>query len=153
MEPTLVTDSSPNSLLIHWLALEKDCPLKIERRRVTLVSPPYYQAGSILIYDFVTLIQFLQERFPGEQLLPSDPVSRAQIRQACTIVNEPKVDLFREIETILDTGSQYLAGRVFTLLDIYMGVWLNENYTLDNSSVRSYWERLSNRPAFIKASQ
>jgi glutathione S-transferase len=154
MRPTIVTDLSLDSLLIHWLVLEKECPLDVVRLETpALADPPYYQAGEILIYDPATLVQFLQERYPGEQLLPSDPVSRAQIRQACTLISEPDVDIFSEVEEILDTGSDYLAGREFTLLDIYVGVWLSENYTLDNSSVRSYWERISSRPAFIKASQ
>jgi glutathione S-transferase len=154
MRPTIVTDLSLDSLLIHWLVLEKECPVDVVTLGTSpLAAPPYYQAGDILIYDPVTLVQFLQERYPGEQLLPSDPVSRAQIRQACTLVSEPDVDIFSEVEEILDTGSDYLAGREFTLLDVYVGVWLSENYTLDSSSVRSYWERISSRPAFIKASQ
>ena len=153
MEPTLVADYSLDSLLIHWLVLEKECPLKVEYKVDTLVKPPYYEDGDVLIYDAATLVQFLQERYPGEQLLPSDPVSRAQIRQACTLISEPEVDIFSEVEEILDTGSEYLAGRQFTLLDIYIGVWLSENYTLDNSSVRSYWERISTRSAYMEASQ
>lgn len=153
MEPTLVTDLSLDSLLVHWLVLEKNCPLKVEVRHDAIIKPPYYQAGDVLIYDAATLVQFLQERYPGEQLLPPDPVSRAQIRQACSMIGEPDVDVFSEVEEILDTGSEYLAGRAFTLLDIYVGVWLSENYTLDNSSVRSYWEKISKRPAYMEASK
>ena len=153
MEPMIVVDGHPDSLLIHWLVLEKECPLTVTYDLTSTVKAPYYQAGDILIYDAATLVQFLQERYPGEQLLPSDPVSRAQIRQACTLINDPDVDLFSELEQILDTGSKYLAGREFTLLDIYVGVWLSENYTLDNSSVRSYWERISSRPAYMEASK
>jgi len=153
MKPTIVIDYTPDSLLMHWLVLEKECPLDVEYRLDTLVRPPYYIDGEVLIYDKATLVQFLQERYPGEQLMPPDPVSRAQIRQVCTLLSEPDVDIFSEVEEILNTGSEYLAGREFTLLDIYVGVWLSENYTLDSSSVRSYWERISTRPAFIKASQ
>jgi glutathione S-transferase len=153
MRPTIVVDYKSESFLVHWLVLEKECPLDVVSDYCSEYRAPYYQDGEVLIYDLATLVQFLQERYPGEQLLPSDPVSRAQIRQACTLIREPDVDMFSEVEEILDTGSEYLAGREFTLLDIYVGVWLSENYTLDNSSVRSYWERLSKRPAFIKASQ
>ena len=154
MKPTLVTDHGLNSLLIHWLVLEKECPLDVERQAHTdMVKAPYYVDRDILIYDQNTLVQFLQERYPGEQLLPADPVSRAQVRQACALVSDLDVDVFSEVEEILDTGSEYMAGRTFTLLDIYVGAWLSENYTIDNSSVRSYWERISARPAYMEAAR
>jgi glutathione S-transferase len=149
MKPSIVIDLSNESLLIHWLVLEKECPLDVKYQEYAdTVKAPYYVDGDILIYDLQTLIQFLQERYPGELLLPGNPISRAQIRQACTLIGEPDVDVFAEVKACLDTGSKYLAGNEFSLLDIYVGVWLNENYTPDNSSVRSYWERISNRPAF-----
>lgn len=154
MEPTIVIDDSLDSFLIHWLVLEKECPLTVQYDLISEVKAPYYQAGDVLIYDAVTLIQFLQERYPGEQLLPPDPVSRAQIRQACTLISEPDIDLMEEINQILDTGSDYMSGRTFTLLDIYIGIWLSEK--IDGKitkQVFDYWRRISNRPAFIKASR
>ena len=161
MKPTLVLDYSPDSLLIHWLVLEKECPLDVVMQDpfplVDVIKAPYYHDGDILIYDHATLVQFLQERYPGEQLLPPDPVSRAQIRQACTLINEPDVDLIQEIDAILCSGLLYMAGSGgFTLLDIYIGTWLSEyvagrvNLT---DRVSDYWKRISNRPAFKKAAQ
>ena len=154
MKPTIVADDRPESLLIHWLALEKECPLDVVRenpfRGTEQVKAPYYKDGDILIYDHATLVQFLQERYPGEQLLPADPVSRAQIRQACTLIGEPDIDLITEIDAILDTGSEYMAGDEFTLLDIYIGTWLSE-YVLENdvsAAVYEYWKRISSRTAF-----
>jgi len=155
MEPKIVTDGSPDSFLIHWLVLEKECPLTVEFDMFSEMKAPFYQDGDILIYDPATLVQFLQERYPGEQLLPADPVSRAQIRQACTLTGEPDIDLVTEIEAILDTGSEYMAGRTFTLLDIYIGTWLSEyvqsNSVCSTSVLHHYWKRISNRPAFRKA--
>lgn len=151
MEPTIVVDYSLDSLLIHWLVLEKECPLKVLYETDTLVKPPYYEAGDVLIYDAATLVQFLQERYPGEQLLPPDPVSRAQIRQACTLTSEPDIDLFKEVNEILSTGSLYMAGREFTLLDIYIGTWLSEYVAAENevtAEVYQYWKRISSRSAF-----
>ncbi len=123
MKPIIVVDHTAESFLVHWLVLEKECPIEVvtpppvaER----MIRAPYYEDGEVLLYDHATLIQFLQERYPGEQLLPAAPVSRAQIRQACTYVNEPDVDVFSEIEAIMDTGSLYAAGDQFTLLDIYL---------------------------------
>ena len=154
MRPAIVADDRPESFLVHWLVLEKECPLDVVRenpiRGVIQVSPPYYEEGDVLIYDLPTLVQFLQERYPGEQLLPADPVSRAQIRQVCTLIGEPDIDLISEIEVILDTGSQYMAGREFTLLDIYIGTWLSE-HVMDNNIagvVHEYWKRISSRTAF-----
>lgn len=150
MEPTIVIDYSPDSFLIHWLVLEKECPLTVQYDLASTVKAPYYQAGDVLIYDPATLVQFLQERYPGEQLLPADPVSRAQIRQACTITSDPDVDLIGEISQILDTGSEYMAGRSFTLLDIYIGTWLTEYVETNevSAAVYSYWKRVSSRTAF-----
>jgi len=150
MEPKIVTDDCPDSFLIHWLVLEKECPLTVEYSPFSEVKAPYYEDGDVLIYDAVTLVQFLQERYPGEQLLPADPVSRAQIRQACTLTSEKDVDLIPEIEAILNTGSEFMAGRTFTLLDIYIGTWLSK-YVLTNdvsAVVYSYWKRISGRTAF-----
>jgi glutathione S-transferase len=153
MKPTLVLDYSLDSLLIHWLVLEKECPLDVKQQSLDdLVKAPYYVDGDILIYDKNTLVQFLQERYPGEQFLPPDPVSRAQLRQACTLVSDPDVDLISEIHEILATGTTYLAGREFTLLDIYIGTWLSE-YVLRNevsAAVYLYWKRISSRTAYKK---
>ena len=151
MKPTLVVDMSLDSLLIHWLVIEKECPLDVVQQEFAdPVKAPYYLDGDVLIYDRATLVQFLQERYPGEQLLPADPVSRAQIRQACSLLGEPDVDLISEIEAILDTGSEFMTGREFTLLDIYIGTWLSE-YVLENdvsAAVYSYWKRISSRSAY-----
>ncbi len=153
MKPTIVVDNTAESVLIHWLVLEKECPIEIvtpppvaER----MIRAPYYEEGEVLIYDHATLIQFLQERYPGEQLLPADPIVRAQIRQACTLIGEPDIDLISEIILVLHEGTDYMAGDSFTLLDIYIGTWLAE-YVIDNeisAKVYSYWKRISSRTAF-----
>ena len=153
MKPALIADCTSESLLMHWLVLEKECPLDVlfPPPFGIPVKAPYYVDGDVLIYDHATLVQFLQERYPGEQLLPADPVSRAQIRQACTLMSEPDIDVFKEVEAVMDTGTPYMAGREFSLLDIYVGTWLSAHYTPDSSSVASYWKRISSRAAFRKA--
>lgn len=158
MKPTLVLDYSPDSLLVHWLILEKDCPLDVEMQdpfpMEDVVRAPYYQDGDVLIYDHATLVQFLQERYPGEQLLPSDPMSRALVRQACTLTSDPDVDLMPEIDAVLRSGLRYMAGSGgFTLLDIYIGTWLSEHTADMPERVAEYWKRISTRPAFVRASQ
>ena len=153
MKPTIVVDDTPESLLVHWLVLEKECPIEIitpppvaER----MIRAPYYEEGEVLLYDHATLIQFLQERYPGEQLLPADPIVRAQIRQACTLIGEPDIDLISEINLVLDENTDFMAGDSFTLLDIYIGTWMAE-HVVDNelsAKVYSYWKRISSRTAF-----
>lgn len=159
MKPTIAVDHTLESLLIHWLVLEKECPLDVITPgpySEPMVKFPFYQDGDILIYDHAVLVQFLQERYPGEQLLPIDPVTRAQIRQACALVRDPDTDLIQEICQILNTGSKYMTGDEFTLLDIYIGTWLSE-YVADNDISQAvyldaYWKRISSRTAFRIAS-
>ena len=153
MKPAIVVDNTLESTLIHWLVLEKECPLDVVHRSpfaMDLVKEPYYEDGDVLLYDQATLVQFLQERYPGEQLLPVDPIVRAQIRQACTLIGEPDIDLITEIGLVLREGTDFMAGDSFTLLDIYIGTWLAE-YVIDNeisAKVYSYWKRISGRTAF-----
>ena len=151
MKPILVADYSWDSFLIHWLILEKECPLDVvyphQRYDVPLFKGPYYHAGDILIYDHAALVQFLQERYPGEQLLPADPVSRAQVRQACAIVSDPEVDLAAEVAEIVSTGSTYMTGRDFTLLDIYVGTRLSTLQEIP-PAIADYWKRIISRPAY-----
>ncbi len=158
MRPTIAVDHTLESLLIHWLVLEKDCPLDVVNPAPLaelMVTCPYYQDGEIVIYDHATLVQFLQERYPGEQLLPADPITRAQIRQACAIVSTAESDLIDEVNEILSSGCSYMAGDEFTLLDIYIGTWLSD-YVLTNdvsAEVYSYWRRISSRTAYRIATQ
>lgn len=157
MKPRIVVDDTPESFLIHWLVLEKECPVEIVTPPPVadrMIRAPYYEDGDVLLYDHPTLIQFLQERYPGEQLLPVDPIARAQIRQACTLIGEPDVDMIYEISKILKAGFEFMAGDSFTLLDIYIGTWMKE-HVIDNvvsRQVFEYWKRISNRSAFRIAS-
>lgn len=116
-----------------------------------MIRAPYYSDGDVLIYDHQVLVQFLQERYPGEQLLPLDPVSRAQIRQACELIRRPDdIDLMEEIVKVMETGTKYMAGKEFSLLDIYVGSWMHKNYNKlgVSAAVVSYWRRIASRAAF-----
>ena len=155
MRPSIAVDHTIDSFLMHWLVLEKDCPIDVVWQHnapiaARLVKAPYYEDGEAVIYDHNTLVQFLQERFPGTQLLPADPIHKAQIRQACSMVRENSLDMATELEEILSTGSPWAAGKEFSLLDIYIGTWLSE-YVLKyevSALVAQYWKRISSRPAF-----
>ena len=154
MKPALIVDHLPESLLMHWLVLEKECPLDISvypPPGAEMIRAPYYSDGDVLIYDHQVLVQFLQERYPGEQLLPLDPVSRAQIRQACELIRRPDdIDLMEEIVKVMETGTKYMAGKEFSLLDIYVGSWMHKNYNKlgVSAAVVSYWRRIASRAAF-----
>lgn len=156
MEPTLVVDHTRDSLLLHWLALEKECPLDIvPEHYVTPVSgqlpPPYYADGEVYVYDHYTLVQFLQERYPGITLMPSDPSMRAVVRQACRTVRE-EGNVHDELHAVL--GAQpYVGGDQFSIVDVYVGAWLSD-YVLEHEvskRVSDYWKLISNRPAYKEA--
>jgi len=152
MRPSIVVDRTIASFLMHWLVLEKECPIDVVRQEFSprLVTAPYYEDGEVVIYDHNTLVQFLQERYPGIQLMPADPIHRAQIRQACAMVLENNLDMMAELDEILATGSPWAAGKEFSLLDIYIGTWLSE-YVMKHdltARVAQYWKRISSRPAF-----
>lgn len=127
MEPTiyLAPEEMPSDI-IDWMVKIKDAPLRVvhvHSQGINLGVPPFFYDGWALVRDFWSLVEFLQERYPGEQLMPHDPVVRAQMRQACREIYE-SVDLWPDLLEILKTGTPYLAGKEFTLVDLFAGVWM-----------------------------
>lgn len=127
MEPTIyLAPDDRNSDIIKWMLDAKEAPVRMKyvpRQGINLGTPPFFYDGEALVYEFWTLVEFLQERYPGEQLMPYDPIVRAQIRQACREVYE-SVDLWPDLETILSTGTPYLAGKEYSLVDLFAGAWM-----------------------------
>ena len=154
MKPAVVVDHTSDSFLLHWLVLEKECPLEIELDAgLRPVRAPYYHDSEVVIADHATLIQFLQERYPGIQLLPTDPVPRAQIRQACQMVRDREKGLKRQILDVLAAGGPWMLGREFTLLDVYVGSWLMDRDVPKSGLLHDYYKRLLGREAFRTALQ
>ncbi len=161
MDATLYTDEgSFDSVVLHWIVLEKECPVVIR----TLVASarntvrlPYFQDRSLALFDHNVVLQYLQERYPGEELLPSDPQLRGQIRQICTLIRETEEghSIVSDLDLML-RENEYLAGPEFTLADVYAGAWLQTTCDLPKAlptRVDNYRKRLAARPAYKEAVQ
>lgn len=157
MEPTLFSSrSSFDSLVVRWMAIEKECQLihrVVESYEVTLSKLPCMQDRDLNLVEHEPLVQYLQERYPGEPLLPADPKIRAQIRQICCLIRSGK-DLVGDLSLILGKRKGYVAGSEFTLADIYAGVRLHgmgEKHFDLPVNVQDYYQRLAGREAFKEA--
>lgn len=157
MEATLYTDEeSFDGFVLRWLAIEKECPITIEVlppwHRVP-VKLPYFQDRELALFDHYVIVQYLQERYPGEELMPSDPQLRGQIRQICTLIREANEDIVDDLKHML-FGNHYLVGQRFSLADVYAGAWLRQLGARRASlpvRVYDYLEQLESRPAYREA--
>jgi glutathione S-transferase len=43
---------------------------------------PYIEDGDLIIFDSTVIDEYLDERYPGPRLMPSDPVARMRVREA-----------------------------------------------------------------------
>lgn len=157
MESTIyVAPYGQDSHITTWLVAEKEAPIRIKtvpRQGIKPAEPPYYMDDDVLVSEHYTLIQFLQERYPGEQLMPHDPIARAQMRQVCHDIREGE-DLWPQFEAILRTGTPYLAGREFSIVDIYAGAWMTQRSieAVVTKEVLTYYNRLRARPGYDQVS-
>jgi len=157
MEPTLFSEPEGfDSLVLRWIALEKECPIKYQLVYgfdAPLVPVPNMQDRDLFLIEHEAIVQYLQERYPGESLLPADPKIRAQLRQICSLVRAGVEDITDELSTLLSPGG-YLTGEHFTLADIYIGVKLHElrmEGAQSSTKVEQYYQRLAGREAFKEA--
>jgi len=160
MDATLYTDEdSFDSVVLRWIVIEKECPVVVR----TLVASarntvrlPYFQDRSLALFDHNVVLQYLQERYPGEELLPSDPQLRGQIRQICTLIRETEDghSIVSDLDSML-RGNEYLVGREFSLADVYAGAWLQTSDLPEALPTRvdNYWKKLAARPAYREAVQ
>ncbi len=161
MDATLYTDEgSFDSVVLHWIVLEKECPVEIKALTSSVrntVRLPYFQDRGLALFDHNVVLQYLQERYPGEELLPSDPQLRGQIRQICTLIRETEQDhsITDDLNSMLKEN-EYLAGPNFSLADVYAGAWLQTSRALPKAlpiRVDNYRKRLAARPAYKEAVQ
>lgn len=159
MEATLHTSTeSFDSLVLRWLTLEKDCPVDVivyPPWEPPMIELPYFEDRDITLFDHYVVVQFLQERYPGDLLLPVDPKIRGQIRQVCTLIRETEDDIVGDLNEML-RDSSCIIGDDFTLADVYAGTWLQIRGSEPARMpirVKQYRERLESRPAFTEARQ
>lgn len=153
MEPTLVFDESLDSFFFRWLLAEKEAPVKFERADFlwNFAPVPYYREQDVVIHDHHALLQFLQERFPHQTLLPADPLVRAQVRQVCEFFREEATNMIPDIIAVLNQKTAYLMGDEFSIVDLYAGSWLRDATAVVPTIVEQYKLRLQGRPAYKKA--
>ena len=158
MEPTLYSSrSSFDSLVVRWMAIEKECRLVhrvVETFEVTMTPLPCLQDRDLNLVSHEPMIQYLQERYPGDPLLPADPKVRAQIRQICWLIRENQEDFIGDLSLILGPRRGYLAGTEFTLADVYAGTRLHllpYGQKGVPHNVQDYYIRLAGREAFKEA--
>ena len=153
MEPTLVFDESPDSFFFRWLLAEKEAPVKFERADFlwNFAPVPYYREQDVVIHDHHALLQFLQERYPHQTLLPADPLVRAQVRQVCEFFREEETNMLPDIVAVLKQKTTYLMGDELSLVDLYAGAWLRDATMVVPSFVEYYLVRLRRRLAYKKA--
>lgn len=156
METTLVSSpDSYDSFVLRWMCYEKEAVVqhKLLRQVNSALPLPYLLDQDLQLFDHNVVVQYLQERYPGEPLLPQDPRVRAQIRQICVLLREAKGDIVPDLTYMLGR-STYLIGE-FSMADIYAGADLRQRWQDGElqlpASVAVYWERLRARPAFKKA--
>jgi glutathione S-transferase len=139
------------------MALEKECHLThrvVEPYEVTMSPLPCLQDRELNLVAHDPLVQYLQERYPGEQLLPADPKVRAQIRQICSLIRDDEEDFIDSLSLILGPRLGYIAGEEFTLADVYAGVRIHrmaDRYYDLPENVQDYYQRLAGRKAFKEA--
>jgi len=163
MEPTLFSDRfSYDSVVIRWMAIEKECQVThrvIEPYEITMIATPYMQDRDLNLVEHEPLVQYLQERYPGDPLLPADPKIRAQIRQICTLIRHGIEDFVVEMNEMLSHDNPFITGDEFTLADIYAGARLYEIEQVlpcafvEYKYVYDYYDRLTDRVAFKEATE
>lgn len=151
-----VAPDDMDSALIRWLLFEKEAPIKVTyvpKQGPYLFGkpPPFYLDGDVIIYEHYALVQFLQERFPSEQLMPLDPIPKAQMRQVCREIREADaIDILPQIESVLRSGHPYMTGSKFTIVDLYAGARLEYSDLEAYPEAQKFLSRLYTRPGVIE---
>ncbi len=156
-----------------------DSPAKAED--LAVINPhnqvPVLVDRDLVLYEANIINEYIDDRFPHPQLMPSDPGMRARAR---LMLLEFERDLFCHVETLeadptrsvkersavmaglvqlapVFARSRYLLGDDLSMLDIAMAslLWRLPRYGIDlgrdAGPVDAYLARLFDRPAFLEA--
>ena len=139
---------------------------------------PVLAERDFVLYEANIICEYLDERFPHPQLMPSEPVVRARVR---LLMFNFERELFRHVKTLesrsadmkaralardeirnqligmapLFIKNKYLFGEDFTMLDIVMAplLWRLGYYGIDlpksAAPLQKYAERVFSRQSFI----
>lgn len=149
---------------------------------ILAISPygevPILAERELYLYDANIICEYLDERFPHPQLMPSEPVDRARVR--LFLLNFDR-ELFSHVRTLesrqidettrriardairgqliamapLFLKNRFVLGETFSMLDIVMAplLWRLESYGIElpksSAPILTYAERLFSRQSFI----
>src|SRR6266851_2680375 len=132
----------------------------------------------LILYEANIINEYIDERFPHPQLMPTDPVMRARAR---LFLFQFEVELFAQIESLesgkekqverarqhvtdrlielapMFTKTKHMLGDDFTMLDVAIAplLWRLDHYGIKlgktAAPLMKYAERIFSRPAFIEA--
>ena len=130
----------------------------------------------LVLYDSRVIIEYLDERFPHQPLMPVDPVTRAQFRLALFRIENDWYQLAEQIEEaaerkqatrarkILKEGvlasaevfaaKDFFLGDEFSLVDASVAplLWRLSSYNIDlgkgGEAIEAYMDRMFERPSF-----
>lgn len=176
---TLYTDEdSVSGHVLRLLIAEKECPCDVKIVDRTNLPPllqsinpqgrlPFLTDKMLALFDYNSIILYLQERFPASEFLPEHPKLRAQIRQVCALLTyyadikdgiTPMFDsdwrktTIGDIDELLDPKATWLLGEEFTLADVFAAALLykiaEEGFEDVPLGLRGYMCRLFNRISF-----
>jgi glutathione S-transferase len=131
---------------------------------------PFLTDKMLALFDYNSIVLYLQERFPAAEYLPEHPKLRAQIRQICAYMDSfatvgdggmfqhgtgwwPQ-KVIDEIDALLEPRSTWLLGEEYSLADLYATTLLHRMLTHDvrvTTKMRCYMDRLFARPSFERS--
>jgi len=139
---------------------------------------PVLVERDLVLYESNIINEYIDERFPHPQLMPSDPVLRARAR---LMLYNMEVELFSHVDALdsnkekqidkarahiadrlvelspVFTRTKYMLGEDFTMLDVAIApmLWRLDHYGIKlgktAAPLMKYAERIFSRPAFIEA--
>lgn len=157
---------------LRLLALEKDCPMRMEYidahnipAGLQALNPekhyPFLTDKMLALWCPMTIESYIDERFPHPSFLPVDPKLRAQLRQVCAEFRtyyaiKPLKWLQTALLRLSDSLSSglWLCGDSYTAADIALAPWLwsirNQALVLP-MNLQRYRRNLFLRPAFMRS--
>ena len=142
---------------------------------------PAITHGGVVVTECAAICAYLADAFPQARLAPppgdkargaylrwlffaAGPIESAVTNKSLGVVVAPgqeRMAGYGSFETVVDvveaavTGKEYVAGGAFSAADVYLGSQIGWGMQFNSIEKRpafvSYWERISNRPAAVRA--
>lgn len=160
----------------------RDVDLFNKSKDITIMNPynqvPILVERDLILYESNIINEYIDERFPHPQLMPTDPLMRAHVRLMLfnfekelffyihRLEHEQKKvinNIHNQISDYLNTfaslflKNKYILGNEFSMLDVALAplLWRLDYYGIELSKTAmpliKYAERIFSRPAYINA--